>query len=1096
MERIFNKQDYNDNKARPGAVWVSGFNNVGRNDHIRAVDPDGSEMRFTPESRYYASCTIKRGQAVSIAQLNDLSKEQKGNKYPYVKLTDPDLDDSCLGIALNYAEEGQIVHIQNKGKFNYYTTESPYYTDKTKDSKGLTMKDKEIFLESTNWDFSGVRGQKLYIKKLYHNTTDSGSSDLLKYKAEENEGDVFDTDHPDLERGVDDTDLFTFDLHDSIYNAKNTIQVGYLTDAPTEKSNNLGYKRFATGTDIYYCPIKRDEKTSELFVDTNEKINGIWAERGSDGKWYNTDNKKFLDHADSNWVFKSNKTLKVGKENVEVFFSYDDFIVTIELDVTGDTRGPIDNTQFILTLGEDIYLYQRKQDVDLEKIEKSSYVYGPDFNEGIYDEIKVVAIAEGHARPPVFKVFTTTGLDSESSPNLMQQEFIAVRKMDGDTYIIPLLKDFDSISNGDLINAQDAGYYSLSESFTSLTNEDRMVEIKIGDPVLNINNDSLKEALTKALAFVFVDPDTGEKLDESNIVIEDIGDDGFSITTKTNGGYYDLYVSEDMLSFISIKNEDHGQAAEQGEAILADIRDRDRLNIAGVVITGTSGLHRKGERIKVMKMGRMVTRGNLWPGKNYYLGLNGRITARKEYWYDNHVKIGIADSANYFIVDCANEPLRSYSGNLPIGYMRPSVRGIAEKGYLLMDGVTLYPKQGYEEIYLALQQWFSIEELKPSYVNQEKWEKQLAVKYMEAFKEVVERFEMLDDFTGEIDELKERVDAIETKNEEQDAAIKAADDTAKIEALKKLLEDKLDQQTASLEKEIQDLETGLTNLFGDQISETYDVLSKRITELKNGESADIASVRESLSELSNKLLVVQEDLEEKISSNKTKIVANQKSIADLQNSLDSEQTKINELIESSLETNRLISELQGGMMNETEEEIQKMQEEIQKLQTENGERSEEITNLRSNISSIQGRINDLVSQNEELNQSIADASEELDAKKLDKEKYEEKLTELQSVLDSIEEKIQILSLVTVFQINGKDALDALPDGTVIGTEIILDEDFLTNAGVSLPESFKIVDGITGGELAIGSTYTLRDSNSIKIIDTTVYSFDDSVGDSF
>ena len=121
MELISNKADALKNKIRPGSIFVSK-----RTDNLKYIDQDGGECWVVPMSRYYAKDIILRGQPVAICQQSDFiqTDDRLTDKYPYVKVYDPNIDEFCIGVATNYAEPGQIVQIQNKGKFNYLTTDS------------------------------------------------------------------------------------------------------------------------------------------------------------------------------------------------------------------------------------------------------------------------------------------------------------------------------------------------------------------------------------------------------------------------------------------------------------------------------------------------------------------------------------------------------------------------------------------------------------------------------------------------------------------------------------------------------------------------------------------------------------------------------------------------------------------------------------------------------------------------------------------------------------------------------------------------------------------------------------------------------------
>lgn len=855
MEKI--KRSYDDlhNKIRPGTTWVAAFTQPGNNDDLRSIDSDGSEMRFIPESRYYASCKIKRGQAVSIAQLEDLSESQANNKYAYAKITDPDVDDTCLGIAMNYAEPNQIVQIQRKGKFNYLTTDSILNTEENRKY--------EIFLNAKGWTYDEVRGQKLFIKKLYENVTQSGKivseesdyTDPTKQVLVDENKDAFDTDHADESVAADNSDWFTYDFYDSIYNARNTIQIGYLTDAPTTDVANKGYFiRSESQGEVHFYD-SDNQKGEDVFgdkavvVEYNKSTGKIEIVDGSgpiheDGKqnwWEELKAEGKLPKAnEAIWLVKGEIEVdveiagKLEKRLKTVYSPVDDQVVTIELDITGDTRGPIDNTQFVLTLGETIYFDTYKHDVDYNELDADrNLVYAPHYNAGIYDELKVVAIAKGNPRSPSFRIFNKTSVKlGANNENELNQGFIAVRKLDGDTYIIPVLTHLTSAAFEEtvmpaLIDVNDEGYFKLSKQFSAgeykeyvSTDEDgnvikqlKRADIKFAEEPLNeVNRDSLRVAIKKALKAVYRDDETGST--DCETTDYDIGDNGFFLTTNKVGGYYDIYISSEVLNIVSATEIDHGQFAKAGEAILADIRDSDRLNIAGVVLSNQSGYRKRGETVKVMKIGRIVTLGNLLPGEQYFLGLNGRITAKEQFWYDHSVSIGTAESSNYFIVNVNPHPQHSYSGNFPLGYIKPSVNCRPEQGYLLADGITLYSKQAYPELYKLLLNWFDEEELKPSNITEDLYTRYRESQVQSALDSLLELYQetavdlgmLRQEYQNKILEIKStddlqssRLNSIESLDKTQNERLN------KIEALNELQSTHLTQHDEAIDKQAADL---------------------------------------------------------------------------------------------------------------------------------------------------------------------------------------------------------------------------------------------------------------------------------------------------
>lgn len=804
MELIKGRHDDLTNKIRPGAFYVNK-----RNDNFNYIDKDGAKAQLIPESRYYAVETIKRGQPISIAQKKDLQAfkdkfegiwdptgntpdgwDPENDSYAYCKITDPDVDDTCLGIAMNYAEPGQIVSVQSRGKFSFLTTKHPDFE---------TRKDREVFIdidaykaipfdqitgkyekEKSEFNFDQVRGQPLYIRKSIETLSleEDGKLDSRgSHTGYDKEGDLHDTDHLDTSRKadaeVDGKAWFTWDYSDSIYNTKNTIQVGYLTDAPT-----------------------------------------------TDGA--------------------------------------EDEVVTIELNITGDTRGPIDNTQFLVTLGEDIYFNKVKQDVDLEDEtggydstngdpdfarlnERGEPSYNKALNTGVYDEVKVVAIAEGKPRPFSCEIRVV----GEAAQNLtLEDAFIGLRKLDGDTIIIPVVSN--TIDYDDLADPNDEGYIRLSKSFCNAG-----ANIIQKEPMSVFTPNLIRGALIDGLKELQQNYHEDEEIEFTS---KEIADGVFEITSNINEGYYDVYVSHNLLPYMNVRKIEHGQSAEAGQAILADVRDASRLNVIGVVLTNQTGVHKKGDVVKVLRMGRMVTMGNLKPGTQYYLGLNGRITARPQYWYDFNVPIGIAESCNYFIVD-VKEPLRDYSGNFPLGYIKPSNRGLPEKGFALMDGITLYDKRKYPELYNALRNWFDEEDLKPSGVTREQFNATMAQKYYEFFGEINEYMVQIhkeaagwrSTMEAHQEAFEQYQDAQRTKDESQDQALETtardirkeeSDRAADEAAAQKIIDEKQDAAIKKAEEWDDEENNGKT------VKETFDAMKNEYDAALQEKDAQIAQMKE------------------------------------------------------------------------------------------------------------------------------------------------------------------------------------------------------------------------------------------------------------
>ena len=430
--------------------------------------------------------------------------------------------------------------------------------------------------------------------------------------------------------------------------------------------------------------------------------NGNNFPNNHDSKVNSVDSNNTLTYDFIDSVYTTKNTIQLGHlTDAPVSFDLDedvedrhDQVVTIELDVTGDTRGPLDNTQHILTLGEDISFSYVDEDKDLAD--------DPNGNWGVLDEIKVVAIASKDPEKPVLYSLIRD-LNEEYCPDVT--EFVAVRNIKGKVVIIPfgteeaeIPEDFNA---WDLTQANDIGYRTLVKSYCN--------EVTIADRVAKLGD--LPDAIKAAFESF---EEVGEVTIESRP-----DDDGKYFVGSNFTGWFDIYESQNLKAFLNVATKSHGSSAVKGTAILADIRDFDRTNAIGVVLSNQPGLHPYNDpevpnTIKVIKQGRVVTKGNLVPGAEYYLSTEGRISIKNQAWYDTSVKIGTAENDHTLLVDI--QPVQhDYSGATPIGYVRPCIDGnVPERGFILADGVTAYSLDDYGELYDYLLSFYTKEELQTS----------------------------------------------------------------------------------------------------------------------------------------------------------------------------------------------------------------------------------------------------------------------------------------------------------------------------------------------------------------------------------------------
>lgn len=405
-------------------------------------------------------------------------------------------------------------------------------------------------------------------------------------------------------------------------------------------------------------------------------------------------------------VYTTKNTIQLGhltdapvNMNPEEGESLADQVVTIELDVTGDTRGPLDNTQFILTLGEDISFKYAETNKDLTNSANG--------NENIFDEVKVVAINHKNKEKPALYTLIRE-LNREFTPNPANFPFVAIRNLKGKVVVIPFAgmteQDFNMY---DLTDPNDIGYRTLVRSYCN--------EVVIWpEPAENLGD------LPNKIKAAF---ESFEEIGTGKCTLESRPDDsGVYYVGEEEVGWFDIYESSNLKPYLNVAAKCHGSSAEPGLAVLADIRDFDRVNAIGVVLSNQEGLHPYNNpdvpnTIKVLRQGRFVTKGTLVPGAEYYLSVEGRITTKNQAWYDTSVKIGTAENEHTLLVDI-QEVQHDYNGATPLGYIRPCIDGnVPEKGFILADGVTPYSRDQYGELYEYLRSFYTDEELQLSDEN-------------------------------------------------------------------------------------------------------------------------------------------------------------------------------------------------------------------------------------------------------------------------------------------------------------------------------------------------------------------------------------------
>lgn len=209
-----------------------------RGNQFRFANKDGVEEWVQPLSQYTALETIKRGQVVSVAAKDDFTRlgvDGGNDPVAYVVLTDTQVHKKCIGLALEPAKIGEVLHVQSFGKFTFDAEYEKIHTGKEYNPK---------------FSYNDV-GKKVFVA-----SSENGLGTL------------------------------TTDEDNAYKNYHNIIQIGYLTDAPIENSNQTitsleiliqGDDRGAIDSTQFECVLGED-----IIVPENDQIRVLAVGREED----------------------------------------------------------------------------------------------------------------------------------------------------------------------------------------------------------------------------------------------------------------------------------------------------------------------------------------------------------------------------------------------------------------------------------------------------------------------------------------------------------------------------------------------------------------------------------------------------------------------------------------------------------------------------------------------------------------------------------------------------------------------------------------------------------------------------------------------
>ncbi len=352
-------------------------------------------------------------------------------------------------------------------------------------------------------------------------------------------------------------------------------------------------------------------------------------------------------------------------------------IGAIEVQILGDDRGSLDATIFEGILGEDVTIGRRYSQINGEICS-----YTKLFALGADDDEK-------------FKFSFNFFEDQEKA---LPKGFIAIQRLDGATAYVCVNGKVteDEVINQEGWSAKDRAFVQVAQYYSAISGKPNTVlgvldenpKAKVVAPA------GLETYLSNAFAAVSAgkikslkDGVEHEAKALNLLPSQDVG--VYKLEADDVGGTYEVYVSSNLLEVITgLYIASRGANYNKGYAVLADIRFATRQNLIGVYNSGKTGLIKQGTRAIFLKQGLFTDPTSPYePGATYYLGSHGNIFQVPQEFYNSIVQVGVAQTEKTLIVSCDNS--RKFNiGDLPVGYMKPSVHGQAEFGFWLMDGKT------------------------------------------------------------------------------------------------------------------------------------------------------------------------------------------------------------------------------------------------------------------------------------------------------------------------------------------------------------------------------------------------------------------------
>jgi hypothetical protein len=363
----------------------------------------------------------------------------------------------------------------------------------------------------------------------------------------------------------------------------------------------------------------------------------------------------------------------------------------LEIDIAGDGRGPLDNTQFEYNIGEDVW-YRPGTRAPL-------FAIGSDTAAPFFYNLKVSRpttpwptdnkwLAVYSAQVAVILIFGSGSIPAYSS--IADSTRLAFIQSNAKTVIKVNLVDPGTwgqpwIDDTDLYNS---GTVRLVNSITQAI---------LPQQYLLAPGSTLSATYSPTINGVNIQTEVLAQL-QGNI----------------NGG--PIYVEWDSSLNPLFQNSaymNQGSYGQAGTAILADKRFVDRVNVLGFLLNDPSDTDpytpAQGDVGLFLRKGLIRFSGAanaLIPGARYFLDVNGQITPNpgSVVYPEVLVEIGTARNTTDLMVDIS-QPLLGQI-DYPVAAIKPSLfvsgQSVAEDGWLLCDGVTSHVQMSFPELYNAL----------------------------------------------------------------------------------------------------------------------------------------------------------------------------------------------------------------------------------------------------------------------------------------------------------------------------------------------------------------------------------------------------------